>query len=279
MPWRWKARTPTPCDASWPTSEVAARTAAPVPGRSPARTLGKALAAGLMLFGCARTVTPPRPLPEEGHRGAGLELPGAELATQRLFRVRYDGPEGEGGLRLVLRLAGVGRYTVQTSDRLGRSLWSLEVAAEGHLLVDHRGETFCRAPGEVTLPEVALAPLPLRSIPRVLLGYSPVVGGREPPASGAGDEVVDPEGRRWTLVRGEEGLKSWTLWSAGEPLVWWLRQPGGGILSHREGVQFRWRQVVREPLEGPLQGVVVPPGYRETVCRGAAIGQAPEDGI
>ena len=64
----------------------------------------------------------------------------------------------------------------------------------------------------------------------------------------------------------EDGAASWTLWADGRPLLWWGRQPAGGILSHREGAQFRWRETVAEPLSGDLRELTVPPDYRRGAC-------------
>ncbi|MEE8277191.1 MAG: hypothetical protein V3R89_00505 [Thermoanaerobaculia bacterium] len=197
---------------------------------------------------------------------ASFELSSSELHTQRLFRVRYDGPEGGGSMRMVLRLEVVGSFQITASDALGRALWSLEARDQGFLLLQHRQRTYCRSGGGLILPEVALSPLPVETLPSVLLGYLPM-----PPAHDDGElpgeiDFLDGGGRRWT-ARAEFGeLAAWTLWSEGRPMLWWTRQERGGILSHRQGVQFRWRQVVREPLSGGLERLRVPDGYRQESC-------------
>ena len=208
----------------------------------------------------------------------GLDLPETELGTQRIFRIRYDGPEGEGRLRLVLRLERSERYTITTADVLGRALWSLSLIDGELVLVDHRAESFCRSAGEVLLPEVALAPLPLASIPGVLLGYLPVPPGAEIQVDDeASIEILEPSARRWTARREGERLESWTLWLGEVPTLWWISGQDGGILSHRRGVQFRWRQVVRENLDGELRALVPPDGYLEVICHEPSLPEPRED--
>ena len=46
------------------------------------------------------------------------------------------------------------------------------------------------------------------------------------------------------------------------------RQSRGGVLSHRDGSQFRWRQTAREKLlRSSYQRLVAPEGYRLGACR------------
>ncbi len=191
--------------------------------------------------------------------------------------MRFEGPEGEGSLRLVLRSAAPDRFQLSAADTLGRALWALEVAGTGSLLVDHRRELFCTGAAEVRLPQAALAPLPLATLPEVLLGRLPVrpedaVGGPggDPGASAepaaAELDFRDRAGRRWTARLEAGAPASWTLWEGGRPVLWWRRDGDGGILSQREGSQFRWRPVVREALAGGLERLEAPAEYAAGGC-------------
>lgn len=209
-----------------------------------------------MLAACGVGLPGPRLPPAAGSPATGA-------ATQTLYRVSYDGPAGDGRLRLVLRQLAAERFQIRTADALGRAVWSLELAASEVLLVDHRERRACRTGRELRVREIALAPLPLEAIPRVLAGETPAV---PPPAADASD-WTDPTGRRWTARREAGALAAWTLWEEGEPVLWWLRQPRGGILSHREGSQFRWKEAAREPLpDGGYSPLEVPEGYALGAC-------------
>jgi hypothetical protein len=193
-------------------------------------------------------------------------LPETELETQRLFRVRYDGPEGDGSLRMTLRLEAADRFQITAADTLGRPVWSLQADGGGLLSLNHREQTFCRAAADLRLPETALAPLPVGSLPSVLLGYLPM------PPDGSENRLPDRVdyrdggGRRWTARSNDGNLAAWTLWDADVPILWWSRQPRGGVLSHREGVQFRWREVVREPLTESVGQLLIPSDFRQETC-------------
>ena len=88
------------------------------------------------------------------------------------------------------------------------------------------------------------------------------------PADADRTDWTDDAGQRWT-ARWEDGeLAGWMLWQAGEPQLWWSRQPRGGILSHRDGSQFRWRQTAREDLvPGEYRRIEAPAEYRFGECR------------
>ena len=79
-------------------------------------------------------------------------------------------------------------------------------------------------------------------------------------------DLTDPDGRRWTGSLEAGKPSSWTLWEGEQPTLWWTRQDKGGILSHRQGVQFRWRTVVREPLESGFERLAVPENYAKAAC-------------
>ena len=208
---------------------------------------------------CAPLSAPPR-LPPSAAATGGAAAGGA----QTLYRVRYEGPSGGGGLRLVMRQAAADRFQLRAADTFGRAVWSLDLDDEDVLLVDHRQKEACVSGSELRVPEVALRPLPLPAVARVLASQTPLVA----PAAADAADWTDDDGQRWTARWDDDGLVSWTLWQAGEPQLWWSRQPRGGILSHRDGSQFRWRQTAREDL--PLAGyrrIEAPAEYRFGACR------------
>jgi hypothetical protein len=203
--------------------------------------------------------------------GSPWEIPAAALGTQRLYRVRYSGPEGEGSVKVTLRLVTAERYQVQAADPLGRLLWSLDVGEGRGLWIDHRAEVACRLGDRLTLTGVPLAPFPLLALPPLLLGRLPAPPGAGGAAAGGDDglDFLDREGRRWTARCDGGRPESWTLWASGgdEPRISWLRVDGEAILSDREQrVQLRWREVVAEPLTGVPDPLTVPSGYREIAC-------------
>ncbi len=205
--------------------------------------------------------TPVEPAPAEpaGERAQD----GEPAAAQTLYRVRYEGREGSGSLRLVLRQVAAERFQLQAADTFGRAVWSLDLDGDQVLLVEHRRKAACLAGGELRVPELALRPLPLPAVARVLASRTP----RRAPAGADRTDWTDETGQRWT-ARWEDGqLVSWVLWQAAEPQLWWSRQPRGGILSHRDGSQFRWRQTAREDLApDSYRRIEVPAGYELGEC-------------
>jgi hypothetical protein len=222
---------------------------------------GLCAALTLLLAGCASGPSP-RPLP-----GIGIppwQMPDGAYGSQRLYRVGYSGPEGEGSFRVTLRLVAADRYQVQAVDPVGRALWSLDVNAGKGLSLNHRGRTYCPFEGSFDLSGVALGPFPLLSLPSLLLGRVPAQPVE--PVRQDGDEVTfhDGDGRQWTAkVRDNGVVESWTLWENGVPSVWWLRREDWAILSNRERRQVRWREVLQEPLTTPPAPLAAPPAFRE----------------
>ncbi len=207
-------------------------------------------------------------------------MPEDAYPTQRLYRVKYRGPEGEAGFKLTLYLEAEAKYRMLASD-LGRKLWTLHVdgssrrGAEdtpgGAVWLDHRRKEFCRASAAGALRFVPLADLPLVSLPRLLLGLLPA----EPAANLTRNETrvsfLDARGFRWDGVLDGDQLEWWNLLEAGETIAWWRREDGGGVFSDRRGEQeVRWREVVREPLEGSLAAPEIPARFREGACGGTA---------
>ena len=214
---------------------------------------------------CAAGSSGPRILPDPDGASPRFEMPGESLETQRLFRVRYEGQEGRGGMKLVLKLASESSFQVSTTDSIGRPLWSLQASDGETLLIDHRGRQFC-AGEDVRLPDPVLEAMPWPSLPRVLLGFLPTMPQTIARSSAEEIEYQSLDGRRWTARLDSGRPLSWVLWEGERPVLWWSRQGAGGMLSHRQGIQIRWREVVSEPLRGPLVDLQVPSGYQPAVC-------------
>lgn len=230
------------------------------------------LVLGVLAMGCA-TRGGARPVPT-----AELRLPSAaaeelwsldqeDLWTQRLFRMHYDGPDGDGSFKLTLRLASPELFQMTAVDRLSRRWFSLSVADGEALLLDHREKTYCRYAGEIELAAVPLGPLPFSTLPALLLGRLPLPAG-SPVAIEAGEVGFrDRRGRRWTAGLEEKRLTNWILWGDDGPEVWWqAREDSAMLSSRRESLQLRWRQVVAEPMPPPLAEMTVPEGYVRGEC-------------
>jgi hypothetical protein len=114
--------------------------------------------------------------------------------------VSYSGPQGEGSLRLTLRLASASRYQVTTADPVGRPLWSLDVAEDSGLWLDHRNRAFCKFEGTFDISGVPLAPFPLLSLPSLLLGRLPAEPAAAPQQKGRDLTFKDAMERRWTAT-------------------------------------------------------------------------------
>ncbi len=193
------------------------------------------------------------------------------MGSQRLYRVSYSGPEGEGSFRVTLRLASPDRYQLQAVDPVGRSLWSLDVLNDAGLWLNHRGRTYCSFEGRFDLSGVPLGPFPLLSLPSLLLGRVPgEPAAGSPPFSPRERQFdfQDDSGRRWTGKLGADGLVlSWTVSEGDTPKHWWIRRDDWAILSDREReVQVRWREVLRENLDREPPRLEPPTGYREVPC-------------
>lgn len=229
-----------------------------------------ALLSIVLVTACASTRTPaPKPLPATTL--TPWQIPQGAYGSQRLYRVAYSGPEGEGSFRVSLRLATPARYQLQAVDPVGRSLWSLDVLNDSGLWLNHRAKTYCQFEGRFDVSGVPLGPFPLLSLPSLLLGRVPA----EPAAGAPGAEprgrefdFRDPTNRRWYGTLGEEGIVlNWTLAEDSSPKVWWIRREDWSILSDRDrGIQVRWREMVRENLDQEPARLEAPAGYREVAC-------------
>ncbi|HEX3530965.1 MAG TPA: hypothetical protein VH988_28210 [Thermoanaerobaculia bacterium] len=249
------------------------------PGFQP-RVFGTARAAalGFTLLALAACATGPRPAPVGAHGVPPWEIPAAELNTQRLYRASYSGPEGDGSFRMTLRLVSPERYEVEAADPVGRSLWSLDVAAGRGRFLNHRARTACTFEGSFDLAGVPLGPFPLLTLPALLLGRVPAAPAAAPKAHGHDLSFHDTADRVWSVTAGDDGVVTrWTLSDSGAPTVWWFRQDAWSILSDRaRGVQIRWREVLSESLKKEPDALAVPTGYHEGACRDEA---APLSGV
>ncbi len=208
--------------------------------------------------------------------GGGLEpwqIPAGAYPTQRLYRVKYAGPEGRAGFKLTLYLGTAEGYRMAAADSLGRKLWSLEVAESGRALwLDHRRKEYCESRGAERLLLVPLANLPLAALPRLLLGRMPA----EPVANLVrGVEHVsylDARGQAWSGVFRDGELAWWRLEEAGEAVAWWRRdgEAGGHFADPRGGLELRWQEVVAEALREVPAGLAIPAKFREGACGGQA---------
>jgi hypothetical protein len=198
-------------------------------------------------------------------------VPQAAYGSQRLYRVSYSGPEGEGSFRVTLRLVSPARYQVQAVDPLGRSLWSLDVVNDAGLSLNHRNHTFCKFDGRFDISGASLGPFPLLSLPSLLLDRvpaEPAAGSPTGQPRGRTFDFHDEAGRHWAGALGGDGqVLSWTLSEGSTPKVWWMRRDDWSILSDRErGIQVRWREALRENLDKEPPVLTTPAGYHETEC-------------
>lgn len=228
------------------------------------------------LAGCAGARHAPGAAAADGVPAAlPWELPTGAHPSQRLFRLHYDGPQGEGSLRLVLRLAGPDRYRLTVADRLGRPLYTVDSAGAAGFLLDHREHLACPLAPGLRLDGLPLEPWSLESLPALLLGRLPAVPARRPDPGGEELAYRDAEGRRWTARLAGGELTTWTLWLEGEPAVWWRRSGGESLLSdRRRGLQMSWRETGAEPLAEELAEPGLPEGYPVTEC-GTGLPESP----
>lgn len=208
--------------------------------------------------------TPPRVL-------LPWQMPQEAYGSQRLYRVSYSGPEGEGSFKVTLRLVSPARYQIQAADPLGRSLWSLDVNNADGLWLNHHSRNYCQFEGRFDVSGVPLGPFPLLSLPSLLIGRvpgEPAAGSPTAAPRGREFDYKDASERRWTGALGEGGaVLSWTLSEGSTPKVWWMRRDDWAILSDRErGVQVRWREVLHEDLDREPPRLAVPSDYKKTPC-------------
>jgi hypothetical protein len=260
---------------------------------APVRWLAAGLPLVTMVIGCATVPKAPAPpaaagAPQEAAPAAAAtspwQVPAAAYGAQILYRVGVTGAEGEGSLKLTLRLASPERYQAQAVDPLGRAVWGLDVEGDRGLWLDHRGHRYCRLAGALDLAFLPLGPLSLSALPPLLLGRLPV-----PPADpaivsrGGGDTVAyrDAAGRGWSAALRGGQVVSWGLWqgAAAAPILSWASSGSWSVLSdRRKGVQVRWREAVREPLR-ELAPMTPRSDYRQSTCAAATAPAPPGAGL
>ena len=178
--------------------------------------------------------------------------------------MRYQGEQDGGSFRAILWVVGPEQFKLRAVDPLGRALWGLALQGESVHLVNYRDKTECRASGSVVISSVVLENLPIGELPVVLSGRLPA--SLRLAQTTADGRLVDESGQTWSVVQDGSEILKWTLWGDNGPLLWFQRVDNGGILSHRKGGQFRWRETLREVLSeipGPLAR---PDGVREVAC-------------
>jgi hypothetical protein len=272
---------------------------------APIRWLAAALPLAAAAVGCSTVprapVLPPQAgVPREAAAATAAaispwQVPAAAYGSQILYRVGVAGPEGEGSLKLTLRLASPERYQAQAVDPLGRAVWGLDVEGDRGLWLDHRGHRYCRLSGALDLAFLPLGPLTLSALPPLLLGRLPV-----PPAdpaivsrgtssagggsgNGAGGDTVayrDAAGRGWSAALRGGQVVSWGLWqdATAAPILSWANSGSWSVLSdRRKGVEVRWREAVREPLRA-LVPMTPRSDYRQSTCTAAKAPASPGAG-
>jgi len=174
----------------------------------------------------------------------------SDLASQRLYRVQVERRGDDASLRVVLRLAAVGRFDLAATDPLGRKLWALTVDDGRGRWVAGGGSRGCRFdPGRALRLADFDWGLPARHLAAALAGRLP-----EPPTEANEAEAadfVDGAGRSWRAWRDGRGPLRWTLaLGGGEELVWERRERGGELTAEGGEIRVRWNEVAREPLAG-----------------------------
>lgn len=198
------------------------------------------------------------------------QVPEEAYPTQRLYRMRYRGPEDErAGFKLTLYLVSHQQYRMLAADSLGRKLWALDLNAEGRATwLNYREKEFCHLGAADRLGFLPIARLPLVALPRLLLGRMPT----EPTASLEKYDThltfLDAEGQRWNGSFQEDGqLQWWSQVEGEENIAWWRREEQGGSYIHRSSQQeLRWKEIVRETMTESLVELDIPQRFREGIC-------------
>lgn len=234
------------------------------------------IATSLVVGGCAstglRTAVGRVPTSDPDALTEPWQIEAAAMPSQRLYRIKYSGPEGELAFKLTLYLEAPERFRMLAADTLGRKLWVLRVADRRQALwINHRDRSYCWAEPSTGLAFVPLTRLPLGAFPRLLLGRLPANPALDLREATDRLSYLDDRGRQWT-ARLEGGAPvQWTVAEDDEAVAWWQRVEDGGrpesLFSDRRGQQqVRWREIVSEPMAGSLEADEVPPDYREDAC-------------
>jgi len=191
-------------------------------------------------------------------------LVASDLASQRLYRVQVQRRGDDASLRVVLRLAAVGRFELTAADALGRKLWALTVDDGRGRWVAGGGARACRFDSGRALRFTDFDwGLPASHLAAALAGRLP-----EPPTDSNEAEsiaFVDGAGRSWSALRDGRGPLRWRLaLGGGGELVWERRDRGGELTADGGEIRVRWSEVAREPLAG--EGPHLAADDREPEC-------------
>jgi len=242
------------------------------------RLLPPHLLLAVLLVGCAGArpalgpVTAGSGAPAVSGPGAPWTISGDAYPSQTLFRMEAETADGEANVRMVLRLERPDRYRLTVSDRLGRTLYTVDVGASGGWLADHRSRKACPIGGggdALVLRGAPFEGFSTAALPAVLLGRVPAEPAG-PVIEGEPGELVfrDRRGRRWSVRSAGEDVLAWTLWQGDRPVLWWRRDGERVLLSDRlRGAQLRWQTVAREPLPAGLSEPALPDGFEAAECR------------
>jgi hypothetical protein len=198
-------------------------------------------------------------------------LPDNAKRVQASYQFQYGGPDGGATPRIILRLQDEDRFSIAASE-FGKRIFTLEVAGDRALFLDHRAKFHCWLQDEVQLAALPLGSLPLRALPALLFDRLPLrpVSAVDTTESGIG--FFDSDQRRWRVVvaaaADESGpaVDSWTVLQGDRPEVWLMRQGATRFLSARD-LQLRWKKGHSEPLSTSLLEPTAPDDYPES-CEG-----------
>lgn len=250
----------------------------------PAAVLGAVLClAAALTAGCGSGLRSDLPRTVDGDGRAGgtavWGIPPGAYPAQRLYRMEAETARDRATFRAVLRIERPDRYRLTLSDRLGRTLFTLDAGPDSGWLLDHRARRACPLAEVRALGDVPLGPLPPEALPAVLLGRVPAAPAGPVAVEAAGRlSYRDVRGWRWSVrfeeVRAPAGdgtggrrVLGWTVRRRGRSILWWRRDGAEGLLSDRErGLQLRWHEVAREPLAETLPAPEVPSRFERGVC-------------
>lgn len=206
-----------------------------------------ALAAPLAWIGCAGARPPSASSPVAGR--------------QALYRIQFEGADGNANFRLLLRRATDQRFDLAASDPLGRTLWALQVVEGEGTWFDFRERRVCEIGRRFRLDALRLPELPLEALPRILAA--------EPPHA----EGQDADGRTWSLKRRADGsLLGWeTSNAAAETLRCELDAGGASGTLRSDSSRLRFRRVADEPLAAPIPLRQPLPDFTRGDCQAVAL--------
>lgn len=201
------------------------------------------------------------------------QIPDDAFPTQRLFRIRYDGPEGELSFRLTLYLESRSNFRMDASDTLGRKVWSLVVEDDGQgLWLNHREDLYCRIESAANQSFVPVAYLPLVHLPRLVLGRMPADPADDLRRAEGLVSYVDRGGQLWSGRLDDEGrVRWWSLVENGVAVAWWRLDEEGGegsqvFVDSRRDQEVRWVEQVRETLATGVPAAEIPRSYDTVDC-------------